>query len=97
MSLNRNRRRWFTTLFVASLVSALAACATGPRDRDRSRQPPPEAVDACVDLSEGDVCSFTGPRNDEIRGICTALRGDEEQLACVPEGGPPGKGGRPGR
>jgi len=54
--------------------------------------PPPEAISACEGLSEGNTCSFTSRRGDEIEGTCGTTRiGD---FACMPEGGPPGKGGR---
>lgn len=91
MSVIRNRGRWFSALFVASIVSLLVSCAAGPRERDRPQEPPAEALAACADLSAGDTCSFTGPRDEEITGTCVALKSDQEQLACAPEGGPPGK------
>lgn len=49
--------------------------------------PPEEAVAACEGKSEGATCEFTGPRNDTISGTCQTI---EEQMACVPEGGPQG-------
>lgn len=49
--------------------------------------PPEEALAACEGKSEGATCEFTGPRNDPISGTCQTI---EEQLACVPEGGPQG-------
>ncbi|WP_199930536.1 hypothetical protein [Sedimenticola thiotaurini] len=95
MSVNWHTHRLLTALFVASLVSGLASCGAGPQKRgERPQQPPPEAIAACEELSEGDACSFTGPRNDEVKGICTVLKSDQETLACAPEGGPSGKGGR---
>jgi len=97
VSVNRNRYRWISVLFVAAIVSVLASCAAGPRERDRPQKPPSEAIEACADLSAGDACSFTGPRNEAISGTCMALKGDQEQLACTPEGGPPGKKRRPRR
>ncbi len=47
--------------------------------------PPTEAVDACSGQSEGATCQFTTPHG-EITGTCAQI---EQQLACVPEGGPP--------
>lgn len=58
----------------------------------RHHGPPPEAISACDGLNEGDVCLFTTRRGDDIEGTCgTTRKGD---FACIPEGGPPGKGGR---
>ena len=48
--------------------------------------PPQEAIDACSSLSAGASCSV-GPGS----GTCQNI---QNQLACVPEGGPPG-GGQP--
>ena len=41
---------------------------------------PPEAIDACSNLSEGTACSFSG-RDGTISGTCTI---DGEILACGP-------------
>lgn len=45
--------------------------------------PPPEAIAACVGLSQGAACSI-GPNN----GTCQ-IPPNTTQLACVPAGGPP--------
>jgi len=50
--------------------------------------PPQQAIDACSGVSEGDACEFTAPHGT-ITGTCMLIEG---QLACVPEGGPPGGG-----
>ena len=50
-------------------------------------QPPQEALNACVNLSQGAACSFNTP-NGQINGTCNLLPGSQ-QLACVPAGGPP--------
>jgi hypothetical protein len=50
--------------------------------------PPEEAVAACEGKNEGDRCEFTSPCDQTISGICRSI---EEQLACVPEGGPRGR------
>lgn len=57
--------------------------------------PPPEALDACANLAEGDACSFTGRRDETVEGICIMPPNDEEALVCAPEGGPPGGGRGP--
>jgi hypothetical protein len=48
--------------------------------------PPAEAIQACNGLSEGSTCQFTTPRGS-VTSTCLPV---EAQLACVPEGGPPG-------
>jgi len=50
-------------------------------------QPPQEALNACVNLSQGAACSFNTP-NGQINGTCNLPPGSQ-QLACVPAGGPP--------
>jgi len=63
--------------------------------KGKRRGPPPEAIDVCEGLSEGDGCAFVSPRGDNIEGTCEITRSDI--IACVPEGGPPhGRGGHGG-
>jgi hypothetical protein len=47
--------------------------------------PPQEAVDACSGQSVDAACQFTSPHG-EISGTCRQI---QQQLACVPQGGPP--------
>lgn len=49
--------------------------------------PPQEALNACINLSQGAACSFTTP-NGQINGTCN-FPPNSQQLACVPAGGPP--------
>lgn len=46
-------------------------------------KPPQEAIDACVDKSEGDSVSFETPHGDTVTGICKNMR---EGLVAVSEG-----------
>ena len=50
-------------------------------------QLPDEAITACSSLSEGSSCTSSGPTGI-MTGTCVTL---EEQLVCMPEGGPPGR------
>lgn len=77
-----------TAGFFAVMISASFSHAQ-PGDRGRPQGPPPEATEACANLSGGDACRFTGRRNDEVTGTCIVLPDDENVLACAPEGGPP--------
>ncbi|MCP4289807.1 MAG: YbhB/YbcL family Raf kinase inhibitor-like protein, partial [Gammaproteobacteria bacterium] len=51
------------------------------------RTPPQEAIAACTDKIEQDTCEFTWDRGTET-GVCEMV---EEQLACSPLRGQPGK------
>jgi len=62
--------------------------------RGKRRGPPPEAIDVCEGLSEGEGCAFVSPMGDNVEGTCEITRSDI--IACVPEGGPPHGKGRPG-
>ena len=80
------RKYYITPLLALALgLSTSSAFAQPPGGRGG---PPPEAIDACTDLSEGDACTFEGRRGDSLTGVCFAPPG-EEKLACKPEGGPP--------
>jgi len=50
-------------------------------------QPPQEAINACVGLSQGSACSFSVP-NGTINGTCGAPP-NSSQLVCMPAGGKP--------
>jgi hypothetical protein len=52
----------------------------------QDRQPPQEAIDACMGLEQGVACRVNTP-NGTITGFCLTVQSG--QLACVPEGGPP--------
>lgn len=71
-------------------VSAIAqpAAPGGVSPEGGPPQPPPEAITACADKHVGDFCQITTPQG-AMSGACQAM---QEQLVCVPEGGPPGGG-----
>lgn len=43
--------------------------------------PPPEAVETCAGLNEGDSVSFETPRGDTLEASCQLIK---EQLVAVP-------------
>ena len=63
--------------------------AAPPADQQNGAggQPPQEAIDACAGQSQGATCQVTTPQG-QITGTCAPL---QQQLVCVPEGGPPGQ------
>lgn len=73
---------------IASAITSLNAVAEQDQQGHKRRGPPPEAIEACADLSEGAACAFTGRRGD-ASGICFAPPREDALLACAPEGGPP--------
>ena len=94
MSNVNSKIKIFTTLIIAAMVFESPSYAR-PGDGGRPHGPPPEAIEACADLSEGDTCNFTGRRNDEVKGTCIVPQDGDGLLACAPEGGPPNERGRP--
>lgn len=62
----------------------------GEGERGGRRGPPPEALQACAEASQGQACSFAGRQGEAVTGTCEIPRGDE--LVCFPEGGPPNHG-----
>ena len=78
---------------IIGTAPAIARDHAPDREQGQRRGPPQVALNACTTASSGDSCSFTGRRDETIAGTCEAVHGD--QLACVPEGGPPGM--RPGQ
>lgn len=70
-------------LSLAVWIPAAAYAFGGYWGGGKPMGPPQEAVDACKDLSEGDMVQFTTPRGDTVTGVCRELR---EGLAAVPAG-----------
>lgn len=74
---------------IRTSVMCLSLAATGSQvlanERPEGRRgPPPEAIEACENLNEGDACSFSGRDNSEMSGVCFAP--SDRELACKPEG-----------
>lgn len=51
------------------------------------QQPPQEAINACLGLTQGSACSVNTP-NGTVNGTCSTPL-NASQLVCVPIGGPP--------
>jgi hypothetical protein len=70
-----------------AIRAGMTVDASSSSGSDMPSDPPPqEAIDACSGDSGGDACEVNTPQG-AITGTCTSIEG---QLACVPEGGPPG-------
>ena len=72
-------------LLATSMVGGLVP-ANAQQDGKR-RAPPPEAMQACTNQSEGAVCTFSG-RRGEVTGACIVVPEIDSQLACAPKGSP---------
>lgn len=48
--------------------------------------PPAEAVEACAGHTSGDACSFTGMRDETLKGQCSTPL-NSKVLACRPDRG----------
>jgi hypothetical protein len=70
-------------LFIGS-VSAGVWAMDGPPGRGGPMGPPPEAVEACKNKSEGTAVEFIGHRGEKIKATCKLIDG---QLAAVPTDG----------
>jgi len=56
-------------------------------------EPPQQAIDACLDKSEGTIVEMTTPRGGTMQAVCRQMG---SRLVAVPEGGgPPPSGGPP--
>lgn len=81
-------------LSVLALWAADSALASGSdtlsNDKHAHRGPPPEAVEACEGLEEGDDCSFNA-RGHSIEGTCRFGRSEDDPLACMPSRPPKSK------
>lgn len=55
--------------------------ASFAQNRPPQGKPPQEAIDACVDKSEGESVSFETRRGDTLEGVCKVM---EDTLVAVP-------------
>jgi hypothetical protein len=82
-----------TTVMCLTLATTTSQGVAGDRP-DGRRGPPPQAIEACANLSEGDACTFDGRNDEELTGVCFAP--SEAELACKPEGHDRRQGGKNG-
>ena len=80
-------------LALLTFITVDTANAQPGGEDGKRRGPPPEAIEACADKSEGDSCGFSGRRGEDLDGICFVPPDDQGELACKPEGGRGGKAG----
>ncbi|BDX04851.1 hypothetical protein [Planctobacterium marinum] len=75
-------------LVMAVLFSVLAGqvVAKPGKQEGQRKGPPPEAIEACANLQEGDAVTFETRRGDTLSGTCMMIN---DQLAAVPEGHKP--------
>lgn len=73
---------------LAILLSALAGQVMADRGQENGERggkrkgPPPEAIEACANLQEGDTVSFEPLRGDTLEATCEII---EDQLVAVPQ------------
>jgi hypothetical protein len=80
---NMNTTKTRLGLLSLMLASALFSnCLYAKKPKGDHKGPPKEAIEACVDKSEGDVVTFTTPRGHELTGVCTTMK---EIMVAVPE------------
>ncbi|MBF7074259.1 hypothetical protein ISG33_12705 [Glaciecola sp. MH2013] len=84
------KTNFITTIVKSSLFATAAFClamslahAEPNKKRERPAGPPPEAIEACEGMNEGDSVSFENREGDTLTGTCEMI---EEQLVAVPEG-----------
>ena len=69
------------TLLLIGSASAEVWAMDGPPGR---MGPPPEAIEACKNKSEGTSVEFTGRRGEKIKATCRVIDG---RLAAMPDDG----------
>ncbi|HEY6008875.1 MAG TPA: Spy/CpxP family protein refolding chaperone [Geobacteraceae bacterium] len=67
---------------LAALVPVAVGAADAPQGRAGRGGPPPEAVAACTNKSEGAAVEFVSPRGDTVKAVCRPM-GD--RLVAVPD------------
>lgn len=93
MRITTHHKLLFAGVLVAAAFPFIAVADDAPPPpppgHGPHRGPPPEALAACKDASEGATCSFTH-RDHSITGTCSHGPDGKGPLACKPDGPPPG-------
>ena len=90
--MSNSEEEFFMTLKIVSTL-LFSLCLTsiawaGQDSETRKRKgPPPEAIEACAELNEGDACGFVSQRRGEIQGSCFVPPKQGAVLACKPDRG----------
>ena len=88
----RNGKTLLMVLALAGLFPASVRASYGPPGERTPPEPPPQAIAACQDKSEGASVAMSTPRGDSVQAVCQRVGG---RLVAVPEGGPPTGDGAP--
>lgn len=64
---------------------ASSADASSQPQQTPRNGPPPKALEACADQTQGSACSFTQPNGNTINGSCITPP-NTDRLACAPQG-----------
>ncbi len=83
---------WIVVVVAAFIVAVAAVAQPGPpggQQQGKPPKPPQEAITACKNKKPGSTCRIT-TNQGTINGTCGEI---QEQLVCIPEGGPPGSSG----
>lgn len=82
--MHKNTKR--LAILVIALSSAIFGNSLYAQQRMHdNKKPPKEAIEACVDKSEGDAVTFTTRHGHKLSGICSFM---EDILVAVPENHP---------
>jgi hypothetical protein len=79
------RRSFSFTLFASALTMCCTLSAQPVEGNGGPPKPPPEALEACKNLSSGQECSFSSYQGN-VKGTCWAPEG--KPLACKPKDAP---------
>jgi hypothetical protein len=74
------------------VIAVWASDSSQSQGRRGAMGPPPEAIEACKNQSEGASVQFASPRGDTITATCRMMG---NQLAAMPDRGGPGQGPPP--
>lgn len=82
-----SKRTISSNIVIAISLTMITLATTNAKEGERKerRGPPPEAIEACSNLSLDDQCQFTTPRGHDLTGICFSPDIETKALACKPD------------
>jgi hypothetical protein len=91
--MKRNSMKTMAAMLVATGILTVSAWASyGASEHAGAKGPPPEALEACSEKSEGTAVEMATPKGEVIKATCKMVN---DNLVAVPEGGFPPPGSPP--
>lgn len=71
------------TALLSLILQSVFSMPVKAGEKKHKRQPPKEAIEACINKEEGDEVTFKGRKGEELSATCVIMN---NQLVALPKG-----------